>query len=180
MLRWPGRHLYMTLSVSVEDLLLKGVEGLVEFQPSMACGESCYEDVGFGPFDRILLDAGVDSLQDVVSTEAESADIESGIGDETEQMGRVLDGDGGGFVDTLAEFAPDPVQHQLGVSLATGIFGNAGNRELKNHDDDRKWVTVYCASATSKFRRRGVVDFKQSRITSSCNPQGSAGINPLF
>ena len=127
MLGWPGRHLYTTLSVSVEDLLLKSVEGLVEFQPSMACGESCYEDVGFGPFDRILLDAGVDSLQDVVSTEAESADIESGIGDETEQMGRVLDGDGGGFVDTLAEFAPDPVQHQLGVSLATGIFGNAGN-----------------------------------------------------
>ena len=60
------------------------------------------------------------------------------------------------------------------------------NRELKNHDDnfvddDRKWVTVYCASATSKFRRRGVVDdAKQSRITSSCNPQASAGINPLF
>ena len=55
------------------------------------------------------------------------------------------------------------------------------NRELKNHDDDRKWVTVYCASATGKFRRRGVVDdAKQSTITSSCNPQASAGINPLF
>ena len=59
-------------------------------------------------------------------------------------------------------------------------------REFKNHDDglvddDRKWVTLYCASATSKFRRRGVVDdAKQSRITSSCNPQASAGINPLF
>ena len=59
-------------------------------------------------------------------------------------------------------------------------------RELKNHDDDfvdddRKWVTEYCASATSKFRRRGVVDdAKQSRITSSCNPQALAGINPLF
>ena len=54
-------------------------------------------------------------------------------------------------------------------------------RELKNHDDDRKWVSVYCASATSKFRRRGVVDdAKQSTITSSCNPQASAGINPLF
>ena len=59
-------------------------------------------------------------------------------------------------------------------------------RELKNHDDDfvdddRKWVTEYCASATSKFRRRGVVDdAKQSRITSSCNPQASASINPLF
>ena len=59
-------------------------------------------------------------------------------------------------------------------------------RELKNHDDglvddDRKWVTLYCASATSKFRRREVVDdAKQSRITSSCNPQASAGIDPLF
>ena len=61
-----------------------------------------------------------------------------------------------------------------------------GNRELKNHDDDfvdddRKLVTVYCATTTSKFRRRSVVDdAKQSRITSSCNPQASAGINPLF
>ena len=37
------------------------------------------------------------------------------------------------------------------------------------------------ASAASKFCRRGVVDdAKQSRITSSCNPQASAGINPLF
>ena len=58
--------------------------------------------------------------------------------------------------------------------------------ELKNHDDDfvdddRKWIIVYSASATSKFRRRGVVDdTKQSKITSSCNPQTSAGINPLF
>ena len=63
---------------------------------------------------------------------------------------------------------------------------NETNRELKNHDDDfvdddRKWVTVYCASATSKFRRRGDVDdAKQRRITSSCNPQASASINPLF
>ena len=36
-------------------------------------------------------------------------------------------------------------------------------RELKNHDDDfvdddRKWVTVYYASKTSRFRRGGVVD----------------------
>ena len=33
----------------------------------------------------------------------------------------------------------------------------------------------------AKFGRRGVVDnAKQGRITSSCNPQASAGINPLF
>ena len=42
-------------------------------------------------------------------------------------MGRVLDCDGGGFVDTLAEFAPEAVQHELGGSLASGIFGNAGD-----------------------------------------------------
>ena len=76
----------------------------------MTRGESRYKDVGFGPFDRILLDAGADSLTDVVGTEAESADVESGIGDETKQMGGVLDGDGGGFLDTLAEFAPKAVQ----------------------------------------------------------------------
>ena len=106
---------------------MKGVEGLVEFEPSVTRGEGRYEDVGFGDFDGILLDAGVDGLQDVVGTEAEGADIEGGIRDETKQMGRVLDGDGGGFVDTLAEFAPEAVQHQLGGGLASGIFGNTGD-----------------------------------------------------
>ena len=119
-----------TVGIIVEDLLLKGVEGLVEFEPSMTRGESCYEDVRFGPFDRILLDAGVDGLQEVVGTEAESADIESGIGDETEQMCGVLDGDGGGFVDTLAEFAPEAVQPELGSNFATRIFGNTGDLQL--------------------------------------------------
>ena len=106
---------------------MKGVEGLVEFEPIMACGESWYEDVDFGPFDPILFDAGVHGFQDVVGTETEGADIEGGIRDETKQMGRVLDCDGGGFVDTLAEFAPEAVQHELGGSLASGIFGNAGD-----------------------------------------------------
>ena len=39
----------------------------------------------------------------------------------------VLDSDGGGFVDPLPEFTPEAVEHQLGGSLATGIFGNTGN-----------------------------------------------------
>ena len=90
------------MGIIVKDLLLKGVEGLVEFEPSVTRGEGHCEDVGFGDFDGILLDAGVDGLQDVVGTEAEGADIESGIGDETEQMGGVLDGDG---VDQLVPFA---------------------------------------------------------------------------
>ena len=39
---------------------------------------------------------------------------------------------------------------------------------------------MYYASATSKFRRRGVVDdAKKSAITSSCNLQASAGIMHL-
>ena len=52
--------------------------------------ESRYEDVSLGPFDRILFDTGVDGLQDVVGTQSESADIESCIGDQSEQMGGVL------------------------------------------------------------------------------------------
>ena len=77
------------------------------------------------------------------------------------------------------------IQYQRGNKVDF-LHVDSDNRELKNHDDgfvddDRKLVTVYCASATSKFRRRGVVDdAKHTRITSSCNPQASAGINPLF
>ena len=118
-----------TVRILVKDLLLKGVEGLVELQSSMARSESRHKDVGLGAFDGIVLDTGVNGLQDVVGTEAESADIESSIGDESEQMGGVLDSDGGGFVDTLAEFAQETVQHQFGNGLATGIFGNAANIE---------------------------------------------------
>ena len=68
------------------------------------------EDVGFGPFDRNFLDAGVNGLHEVVGTEVESIDVEGGIRGQTDQMGRVLDGDGGGFVDTLAEFTPETME----------------------------------------------------------------------
>ena len=93
----------------------------------MTGGESCHKDIGLGAFDSILLDTGIDSLQDIVGTKAEGAEIEGGIGDEIEQMGGVLNGDGGGFVGPLPEFAPEAVQHQFGCGLATWIFGNAGN-----------------------------------------------------
>ena len=113
--------------IVVKDLLLKDVQRLVELEPSMARSESRHKDIGLGAFDGIVLDTGVDSLQDVVGTETESTEIESRIGDEIEQMGGVLDSDGGGFVHPLAKLAPETVQHQFGGSLATGIFGNAGD-----------------------------------------------------
>ena len=93
----------------------------------MTGGESRHKNVGLSAFDRIVVDTGVDSLQDVVGTEAERAEIEGSIGDEIEQMGGVFDSDGGGFVDPLPEFAPEAVQHELGRGFVTGIFGNAGN-----------------------------------------------------
>ena len=93
----------------------------------MTGGESRYKDVGLGAFDSIVLDTGVDSFQDIVGTEAERTEIEGSIRDEIEQMGGVLDSDGGGFVDPFPEFAPETVQHELGRGFATGIFGNAGN-----------------------------------------------------
>ena len=73
-----------TVRIIVKDLLLKGVQGLIELEPSMARGEGHHKDVGLGAFDGIVLDTGVNGLQDVVGTEAESADIKSGIGDQAE------------------------------------------------------------------------------------------------
>ena len=93
----------------------------------MTGGESRHKNVGLSAFDRIVVDTGVDSLQDVIGTQAECADIESSIGDEPEQMSGVLDSDGGGFVDPLPEFAPETVQHELGGGLTTGVFDNAAD-----------------------------------------------------
>ena len=93
----------------------------------MTGGESGYENISLGAFNGIVLDTGVDSLQNVVGTKAERAEIEGSIRDEVEQIGGVLNGDSGGFVDSLPEFAPETVEHELGGGLATGVFGNAGN-----------------------------------------------------
>ena len=49
--------LHHTVGIIVKDLLLEDIKGLVEFEPSVTRGESCYEDVGFGSVDGILLDA---------------------------------------------------------------------------------------------------------------------------
>ena len=38
-----------------------------------------------------------------------------------------LDGDGGGFVDPLAEFTPETVEHELGRGLTSGVFSDAAN-----------------------------------------------------
>ena len=116
-----------TISIIIEDLLLKGVQGLVQLQSSMTGGESGYKDIGLGAFDSIAVDAGVDGFQDIVRAKVERAEIEGSIRDETEQMGGVFDSDGGGFVDPLPEFAPEAVQHELGRGFATGIFDNTGN-----------------------------------------------------
>ena len=51
-----------TVRIIVKDLLLKGVERLVEFQPGVTGGEGRHKDVGLGTFDGIVLDTGVDSL----------------------------------------------------------------------------------------------------------------------
>ena len=106
---------------------MKDVQGLVELESSMARRERRHKDIGLGAFDGIVLDTGVDSLQDVVGTEAECTEIESRVGNQAEQMGGIPDSDGSGFVDTLPKLAPETVQHQFGGSLATGIIDNAAN-----------------------------------------------------
>ena len=93
----------------------------------MTGSESCYENIGLGAFDSIVVDAGVNGFQDIIGAKAERTEIEGSIRDETEQMGGVFDSDGGGFVDPLPEFAPETVQHEFGRGFATGVLGNTGN-----------------------------------------------------
>ena len=95
----------------------------------MARGERRHKDIGFGAFDGIVLDTGVNGFQDVVSAETERTEIEGGIRDQAEQMGGVPDSDGGGFVDPLPKLPPEAIQHELGRGFATGIFGNATDIE---------------------------------------------------
>ena len=57
-----------TVCVVVEHLLLKGVEGLVELEPGVARSESGDKNIGLGPSRSVVLDAGVNSFQNVVST----------------------------------------------------------------------------------------------------------------
>ena len=118
---------HYTVGIIVEDLLLEGVQGLIELESSMTRGERRHKDVGLGAFDSIVLDTGVDGFQNVVGTEAERTEIEGCIGNEAEQMGGVLNGDGGGFVDALPKLAPETIQHEFGSGFATRVFGNARN-----------------------------------------------------
>ena len=51
-----------TVRIVLKDLLLKGVQGLVELQSSMTRGESRHKDIGLSAFDGIVLDTGVNGL----------------------------------------------------------------------------------------------------------------------
>ena len=58
--RTPFVH--RTVGIIVKDLLLEDIKGLVEFEPSVTRGEGPHENIGLGPFDGILVDAGVHGL----------------------------------------------------------------------------------------------------------------------
>ena len=57
-----------TVCVVEEYLLPKGVEGLVQLEPGVAGGEGGDKNVGLGPSRGVILDAGVNSFQNVVGT----------------------------------------------------------------------------------------------------------------
>ena len=57
-----------TVVVAEEHLLLKSMEGLVQLEPGVARGESGDKNIGLGPFRGVVLDAGVNSFQNVVGT----------------------------------------------------------------------------------------------------------------
>ena len=45
----------------------------------MIGGEGRHKDIGLGAFDRIVMDTGVDGLQDVVGAQSEGTYIKGGI-----------------------------------------------------------------------------------------------------
>ena len=75
---------HYTIGIVIKDLLLKGIQGLVELESSMTGSERCYENIGLGAFDSIVLDAGINGLQDIISAKAEGAEFEGGIRDKPE------------------------------------------------------------------------------------------------
>ena len=54
------------LIVIIKHLLLKGVEGLVQLEPGVACGEGGDKCIGLDPFGGVVIYTGVDSFQNVI------------------------------------------------------------------------------------------------------------------
>ena len=96
----------------------------------MTGGEGGHEDVDTSVIGLILFQVGVDHFERVVVGESDLMYVIEGIRYQGKEMMRHVDSFGGGFVEILAKFTPEAVEHEFGRGLASGVL------------DDEVWVEV--------------------------------------
>ena len=92
--------------------MIQQVERLIQFEPSIAGRKGSDEDIGFGPLWRIVLHGRINRLQHIFGTQSKRADLFGGITQYIEQMRGFFDCYCGGFVLTLAKFAPKTARNE--------------------------------------------------------------------
>ena len=110
--------------VKVEDSLLKLLQVRVEFESSVTGGEGGHEDVDMSVIGLILFQVGIDHFERVVVGESDLMFVIEGVRYQGKEMMRRVDSFGGGFVEILAKFAPEAVEHEFGCGLASGVLDN--------------------------------------------------------
>ena len=88
----------------------------------MTGGESSYEDVNAPVVGLIVLEVGVDDFDRLVVGESDLTYVVEGMGDQSEEMVSILDGLGGGFVESFSKLAPEAVVHEFCLGFAPRIL----------------------------------------------------------
>ena len=88
----------------------------------MTGGESSYEAVNALVVGLIVLEVGVDDFERLVVGESDLTYVVEGIGDQREEMVSIMDGFGGGFVESFSKLSPEAVEHEFGRGFASRIF----------------------------------------------------------
>ena len=110
------------VGVKVEDALLKLFQVRVEFESSVTGSEGSHEDVDTSVIGLILFQVGVDHFERVVVGESNLVYIIEWVRYQSKEMMRCVDSFGGGFVEILAKFTPEAVEHEFGRGLASGVL----------------------------------------------------------
>ena len=110
------------VGVEVEDSLLKLLQVRVEFESSVTGGEGGHEDVDTSVVGLVLFKVGIDHFERVVVGESDLTYVIEGIRYQGKEMMRRVDSFGDGFVEILAKFTPEAVEHEFGRGLASGVL----------------------------------------------------------
>ena len=88
----------------------------------MTGGEGGHEDVDTSVIGLILFQVGIDHFERVVVGESDLMYVIEWVRYQGKEMMCCVDSFGGGFVEILAKFTPEAVEHEFGSGLASGVF----------------------------------------------------------